>query len=131
MKGEGDARAWYCVVGEKTGLRGDFEIGTLELASAGRKAGALRRRRPPAPAPALASPAGSGALEGLGAANRLCGKGGRYDRLISTYLKSDVKQRFFEQADGLPERRVGALRWWQLAQQRAHWKTFVDSISLY
>ena len=68
---------------------------------------------------------------GLGAANRLCGKGGRYDRLISTYLKSSVKQRFFEPADGLPEQRVGALQWWQLAQQRAHWKTFVDSISLY
>ena len=68
---------------------------------------------------------------GLGAANRLCGKGGRYDRLISTYLKSSVKHRFFEQADGLPEQRVGALQWWQLAQQRAHWKTFVDSISLY
>jgi hypothetical protein len=65
------------------------------------------------------------------ATSRLCGKGGRYDRLILTYLENapGVKLAFFAKAVGLPERRLVALRWWQLAQYPKHWKTFVDSIS--
>ena len=65
----------------------------------------------------------------LTAANRLCGQSGRYHRLIKTYLTPKVKQTFFDPAKGLPDKRVGALSWWQLAQQPANWKTFVDSIS--